>query len=306
MPSSRNSSDSSNSNMRSAKERKDCLKRALEQTLILQEAVSGTTINKLDEAIYEVDNVTSETSIHDKVCNQQEVLIDSQMMISSSKVIKTCAISLTKRMRNYDHIDFAQKVVRYLQEMSQDDVQPVNWSFLETRVTKLFKRIPDFSTLGILEPLEKKTVNRQKPLRKIAQQAEMKVPDKIVSQTNTKEDDSVEQTMRKIKKLIVCYCKETQEPLNFFQLIIHPQDFGRTIRNLLYVSFLVKDGVVKLSKDNDGGLVVQPCRKTSQQGGESSNRIGAQTIISLNMKQWAVLKKACKVTKPMIDFDEGN
>lgn len=31
--------------------------------------------------------------------------------------------------------------------MSQDDMQPVNWCLLETQVTKLFKRIPDFSTL---------------------------------------------------------------------------------------------------------------------------------------------------------------
>lgn len=103
-------------------------------------------------------------------------------------------------------------------------------------------------TIGLLEPLEKNTINRKKPQKRIAQEAAMKMPDKIVSQMNTKEDDSVEQTMRKIRKLIVCYCKETLEPLDLFQLIIHPQDFGRTIKNLLHVSFLIKDGVLKLSK----------------------------------------------------------
>lgn len=51
------------------------------------------------------------------VCNQQEVLIDSQMMMSSSKVIKTCAVSLTKRMREYNHVDFAQKVVSLLKRI---------------------------------------------------------------------------------------------------------------------------------------------------------------------------------------------
>lgn len=48
------------------------------------------------------------------VSNQQEVLIDSQMMTSSSKVLKTCTVSLTKRMRDYDHIDFSQKLVNLL------------------------------------------------------------------------------------------------------------------------------------------------------------------------------------------------
>lgn len=76
----------------------------------------------------------------------------------------------------------------------------------------------------------------------------MKVPEKLIPQANTKEEDSVERTVKKIKKLITCHCKETRKPLDLFQLILHPQDFGRTIRNLLYVSFLVKDGVVKLKK----------------------------------------------------------
>lgn len=76
----------------------------------------------------------------------------------------------------------------------------------------------------------------------------MKVPDKLAPHANNKEEDSVERTVRKIKKLIVCYCKETRKPLDLFQLILHPCDFGKTMRNLLYVSFLVKDGVVKLSK----------------------------------------------------------
>lgn len=31
-----------------------------------EESVNGSTINKLDETIHEVDNVTSETSVYDK------------------------------------------------------------------------------------------------------------------------------------------------------------------------------------------------------------------------------------------------
>lgn len=41
--------------------------------------------------------------------------------------------------------------------------------------------------------------------------------------------------------------------------------------------------------DNDGKLVVQPCRKTNQQDRQFNyDRMSAQTIISLNMKQWIV------------------
>ncbi|XP_077282116.1 SMC5-SMC6 complex kleisin component Non-SMC element 1 isoform X2 [Temnothorax americanus] len=305
MLNSRNSTSCLNSsNARSSRERKNCLKRALQQTLVLQEVANGSTINKLDEAINEVDHVTSETSIEEKVSNQQEVLIDSQMMTSSSKVLKTCTISLTKRMRDYDHIDFSQKLVKHLQETSGKSQTP-NWSLLERRVTKLFKRIANSSTLlGTLDPLEKKIIVRKKPEQRVASQPAVTVPDKLVPHANTKDEDSVERTVRKIKKLITCYCKEAGKPLDFFQLILHPHDFGRTIRNMLYISFLVKDGVMKLKKDHRS-LVVEPYHKEiNSQQKRSGNRMGIQNVTSLNMKQWRILKKAYRLEQPMIDFDE--
>lgn len=88
---------------------------------------------------------------------------------------------------------------------------------------------------------------RKKPQQRILSQAAMKVPDKL-AQANTKDEDSVERTVRKIRKLIVCHYKEVRKPLDLFELTLHPHDFGKTNRNLLYISFLVKDGVIKLKK----------------------------------------------------------
>lgn len=102
--------------------------------------------------------------------------------------------------------------------------------------------------LGTLEPLEKKVIVRKKPEQRIAQQAAMIVPEKLVRDVNTKDEDSIERTVKKIRKLIVSYYKETQKPLDFFKFILHPQDFGRTVRNMLYISFLVKDGIVTVRK----------------------------------------------------------
>lgn len=166
-----------------------------------------------------------------------------------------------------------------------------------------------------MDPLEKKTIVRKKPEQRVASQAAMTVPNKLVPYANTKDEDSVERTVRKIRKLITCYCKEAGKPLDFFQLILHPHDFGRTIRNMLYISFLVKDGVVKLKKgiyllvvvlsfflliyyqnliiiifiSDHKNLIVEPCRKEANvQEKQSSNKIGIQNITSLEIKQWRV------------------
>lgn len=289
---------------RSPRERKDCLKNALQRTRVLQDVINKSTIHKLNEIINETDIVANETNVQEKAFNQQEVLMDSQMMISSSKVLKTCTISLTKKMNDYDCTDFAQKLVKYVQKMSDNSELPLDWSLLEPQVTKLFKRVPNCSTLlGTLEPLEKKTIVRKKPEQRVAQQAAMVVPNKVVQAVNTKDEDSVERTVRKIRKLIVTYYKETQKPLDFFKLILHPQDFGRTVRNMLYISFLVKDGIVTVRKDDNGNLVVQPCHKEKNLQ-RNDTRTGIQNIMSLNMKQWMILNKIHKLEKPMIDFDE--
>ncbi|CAL1678366.1 unnamed protein product [Lasius platythorax] len=262
--------------MRSPRERKNCLKRALQRTLVLQNVINKSTVNKLNEAINEVDIIANETDIQEKVSNQQEVLMDSQMMISSSKVLKTCTVSLTKKMNDYDSTDFAQKLVKYVQEISGNPESPPDWSLLEPRVTNFFKRVPNYRTLlGTLEPLEKKVIVRKKPEQRIAQQAAMIVPEKL----------------------------ETQKPLDFFKFILHPQDFGRTVRNMLYISFLVKDGIVTVRKDNNGNLVVQPCHNEKKLQ-RRDTRTGIQNIITLNIKHWMILKAVHKLKKPMIDFDE--
>ncbi|XP_011348281.1 EP300-interacting inhibitor of differentiation 3 isoform X2 [Ooceraea biroi] len=341
------------SSSRSPMERKNCLKRVLRQTLSLQ-LENDCTINKLDEAVNEADNVTNETSLQEKISNQQEVLIDSQMMTTSAKVLKTCTGTLTKKMRDYNYADFTQRLVRHLGEGSEESSQPnPNWSLLETRVMKMFRKIANYDTIlglfvlrtdqnysfltmfsqkcvssephfksvfkislwlyefifisGTLEPLEKKVIVRKKPEPRLAKQAPMVVPDKVVPQAKAKDEDSVERTVRKIRKLIASRCKETRQPLDFFRLILHPQDFGRTVRNLLYISFLVKDGVVKLKKDNNGDLVVQPCRRENSQRSspdEERDRTSIQNVISLNIKQWTILKEAYRLEEPMIDFDE--
>lgn len=62
-----------------------------------------------------------------------------------------------------------------------------------------------------------------------------------------KVEDSVEQTVLEIKKIIGHYQKQHKQPLDFFTLVLHPTDFGRTIENILHVSFLIRDGYIKFT-----------------------------------------------------------
>lgn len=94
--------------------------------------------------------------------------------------------------------------------------------------------------------MEKKEVNRRKPIVREAQ-VQIKRPDNIVAAE--KEEESLEQTV-KIKEFISKYYRTHRKPLDFFKLVLHPNDFGKTIQNILQISFLVRDGKVKISKGN--------------------------------------------------------
>ena len=51
-----------------------------------------------------------------------------------------------------------------------------------------------------------------------------------------------------MKEFISKYYKIYRKPLDFFKLILHPNDFGKTIQNILQISFLVRDGKIKITK----------------------------------------------------------
>ncbi|XP_034180387.1 SMC5-SMC6 complex kleisin component Non-SMC element 1 isoform X2 [Osmia lignaria lignaria] len=248
----------------------------------------------------QTDDINHETNIEEKIHNQEEVLLDSEVVNMSSKVLKQCTRSLTKRMSSYNHVEFAKRVVKYVKQLPDIESETPDWSLLEAKVTKCFKRTPQYSTLlGTLAPLERKEIIRKKPAAKEAQ-AQIKRPDNVVAVN--KEEEGLEQTVR-VQQFISRYCKTHRKPIDFFRLVLHPNDFGKSVENILQVSFLVRDGKVKITKDDSNMLVVQPCTKEIIARTKLENTPNIQNVISLDMEQWKILKGIYKLEKPMLNFD---
>lgn len=281
-----NNYNDSTSSTRSPQQRKEILRRIITRAQSLQDAVNADTIHTLELCMEETDNINSETTLEEKVHNQEEVLMDSEMMSISSNILKQCTRSLTKFVCSYNQAEFAEKLVEYMKKCSDITSETPDWSFLESRVTKCFKRTPHYTTLlGTLVPLEKKEINKRKPTVREAQ-AQIKKPDKVVAVE--KEEESAEQTV-KMNKIISKYYKTYSKPLDFFKLILHPNDFGKTIQNILQMSFLVRDGRVIVAKDESGILVVQPCSRDMTTEVMAGKRSNIQNVMYLNMEQWKVI-----------------
>ncbi|KAG7210412.1 hypothetical protein KM043_011944 [Ampulex compressa] len=301
----RKSSSSSLSSTRSPHQRKETLRNFIARTEVLQENVNDKTIHDLQQFMDEADNINLETSLDEKINNQEEVVLDSKMMNISSKVLTRCTRSLTNSMCAYDYVEFAEKLIQYVNQLADTETETPNWSLLEQQVTKCFKITPSYSVLlGALEPIPEKEISKKKPHVKEGQ-VQVKNPEKIMA--INKEEKSVEETVDKIRRIITRYCKTHHKPLDFFRLILHPTDFGKTVENILYTSFLVRDGNVKLIKNESGVLVIQLSSKEMiSQAKKAEKSINIQNVMTLNMEQWRVLKDTYNLKKPMIDFENEN
>ncbi|XP_014214642.1 non-structural maintenance of chromosomes element 4 homolog A isoform X1 [Copidosoma floridanum] len=304
---SNNSHNTQESIYRSPQMRKEVLRNKYINAQALQTNVNTRTLENLEEIVNEVDTISQEGSLEEKIKDQGEVLLDSEIMTISSNVLKKCTYSLSKNISSYDPVEFADNMKGYLcrlpDSVSTDSDLP-DWSLLGKTVMKYFNRTPKLSiVLGTLRPIPKKDIVRRKVTREA--QAPTKRPENVIALE--KVEDSVEQIVHEIFLIIRNYQKNYKKPLDFFTLVLHPTSFGKTVENILHVSFLVRDGLVKFSTDEDGIPQIQKSNKDEASVAKSNkNTNNIQNVMSLTMKQWKALVEAYQIDKPMIDIKIRN
>ncbi|NXQ94609.1 NSE4A protein, partial [Sagittarius serpentarius] len=74
-------------------------------------------------------------------------------------------------------------------------------------------------------------------------------------------------------------------PISFFDLVIDPNSFARTVENIFHVSFIIRDGFARLKLDDDKLPIIEPSK---DEGRENNHSTGArnQVVISLSHQEW--------------------
>lgn len=86
---------------------------------------------------------------------------------------------------------------------------------------------------------------------------------------------------------------------------INPRSFGQTVENLFYISFLVRDGLVKVETDPDSGFPT--LRPMEQRGSDDQRERGEkrnQAICSITPRDWGVFKRTMGIKEPLIPHRE--
>jgi hypothetical protein len=64
-----------------------------------------------------------------------------------------------------------------------------------------------------------------------------------------------------VQKLLVE--KDQGEGINFLELVINPDDYGQTVENIFYASFLIKEGQAGIQVDDDGQVIIRMSARLS-------------------------------------------
>lgn len=94
--------------------------------------------------------------------------------------------------------------------------------------------------------------------------------------------------------------------IDLLRFVINPHSFGQTVENMFYVSFLLREGSIKLEFDSYGRPSLSAQFNADEQE-RAQGRHGTtrhQAIMSIDMDIWDDIKKAYSIEEPMIDHRE--
>ncbi|ELT95762.1 hypothetical protein CAPTEDRAFT_198996 [Capitella teleta] len=118
---------------------------------------------------------------------------------------------------------------------------------------------------------------------------------------NFEQLDAQEVTSKEVEKIFNILkeaYEEDNSPICFFEFVINPESFSRTVENIFNCSFLVRDGRVAVSLDDDNFPVIKPC--DSERGTKKQKLETNQVALSITQPQWRKCVEAFKIRYPMI------
>ncbi|KAF3037456.1 nuclear protein [Didymella heteroderae] len=102
----------------------------------------------------------------------------------------------------------------------------------------------------------------------------------------------------------VAQTPDGEPAVHLFDFAINPENFGQTVENLFYISFLVREGNAEIVKDDDGLPLLAPAapRGVSEQRDQGAQK--HQAVFSIDYPTWQMFIDAYGIREPLIPHRE--
>ncbi|KAM6153142.1 EP300-interacting inhibitor of differentiation 3 [Erethizon dorsatum] len=270
-----------------------------------RDAIVSAAGDSLSEALEEAD------ALFDGVSRPREAALDARFLVMASDLGHEKARQLSTDLNLFNLAAFCELLLAFAglswlevaQEQSRggegEDAGPAFWGAVHREATAWVARAETFHfLLGSLrlEPAA------PRPRRARRAQGGQAMPTKLARLDPSAPRESTEREVERILGLLqACFRKYPDSPVPYFEFVVDPHSFARTVENMFHVSFIIRDGFARMRLDQDQLPVLEPV-DSSQMGDDADLSICSrkQGVIALSLQDWEDIVATFKISQAMI------
>ncbi|KAI0764164.1 Nse4 C-terminal-domain-containing protein [Trametes elegans] len=256
------------------------------------------------------EKLRSANQLFKSVQGINEATNDSGLLLQISQISAAKARAMKSGSGAFDVEDFVARLITFMggrkpvtptdddndeDESEYDEGAPLDWERIARRALAKSRRVPamDFM-LGPLsvEPKKRNAVKRAK-LEK--NKEDMKKPQEITEDDITRSENETTKNVATVERIL-----HSAGEVNLFRFVINPDDFGQSVENMFYLSFLIRDGKCALNIDEETGEpMIMLCEQPTAEDYENQ-LVKHQIVMEFDMATWKRAIDVFEITEPMI------
>lgn len=278
-----------------------------------RELINLTGENK-DSSLNTTDNLKkilkTANNLHETVTKPREHAKDTELLFTlAENGLSVAKRSFGSRLNTPKDLINALKC-EYLPGWSPDDasndqhLEDFGWDAMAEWGSEKFNTVCGMTTMfgpfqDLLpkEPRKMAQRRRREPLGALVKPLEQKNAEECCAEKQ-ETDKNMEEMF-----VVLLEASNAERGVGFPQLVHNPKSFSQTVENIFTLSFLVKDGRVKMEPNPSGkGLLVTAMQKLQNGNSENNNNLAnslgkAQWISTFNMRDWRKLNETIPADK---------
>ncbi|XP_049711563.1 non-structural maintenance of chromosomes element 4 homolog A [Elephas maximus indicus] len=267
--------------------------------------------DKLTEVLEEANTLFNEVS------RAREAVLDAHFLVLASDLGKEKAKQLRSDLNSFDTLRYVEALLTHMgvnpleaEELIHDEggsdselLVYDSWKRAGKTAENTFNKTHTFHfLLGSIQgepPEPKPRADRPKKTRTTEEQRVMPTQLKRMEESH---QEATEKEVERILGLLQTYFQEDPDtPISFFDFVVDPHSFPRTVENIFHVSFIIRDGFARIRLDDDRLPVIEPVNTNEENEGVDHNtQTRHQGIIALSYRDWEEIVKTFEISEPVI------
>ncbi|XP_056148239.1 non-structural maintenance of chromosomes element 4 homolog A-like [Lampris incognitus] len=246
----------------------------------------------------------------------REAAVDAQFLVVATDVGKEKADELCVEGLAFNTCVFAEHLlsVMGLKRLENEEEDQENgfendgylckdaWHRLAKRTQSCFINVPTFhymmGSFHAEPPPPKQRVQRQKQASSM--EAKRIMPTQLQKMEKSHQEATEEEVERILGYLRGYFEEDSSSPISYYEFVIDPNSFSRTVKNIFHTSFLIRDGVAMMYLNDDELPCLAPVVEGEAESAATGTRRRRQCIISISPKSWRELICLLDIREPLI------